>query len=192
MASTTIIYAHPYDKSFNHAILERVQELLNVQNEPFQLINLYTDGFNPVYSQEELALFNQGKTLDPLILKYQKILKETDRLIFIFPIWWANVPAIVKGFFDKVFLKTFAYIENNSGSLKGLLSNIQETIVISTSTAPTFYLKYFCGNTIGKAMLGHTIKSIGVKKRRWINCGRANLVSQKKRTQFLTSLEKYI
>ena len=190
--TTTIIYAHPYEKSFNHAILERVQELLRAKGETYKLIDLYKDGFNPVYTKEEPALFNQGEALDPLVKQYQEILVNTRRLIFIFPIWWADMPAIVKGYLDKVLLKTFAYVENPStGLLQGLL-NIDEAMVISTSTAPTFYLRYFCGNTIGGAMLGHTLKGVGAKRRRWVNCARANKTTDAKRKAFLEELAKHI
>ncbi|MDU7786131.1 MAG: NAD(P)H-dependent oxidoreductase [Aggregatibacter aphrophilus] len=170
MSFTTIIYAHPYEQSFNHAILQRVRELLESKGEAYKLIDLYADGFNPAYTKEELALFNQGKALDPLVLHYQEILKKTDRLIFIFPIWWADMPAIVKGFEDKVFLKTLAYNPTPTG-IKGCLTQIREAVVITTSTAPTWYLKFFCGNVIGKTMIGHTLKGIGVGSGRWINFG---------------------
>lgn len=43
------------------------------------------------------------------------MIKESRRLIFIFPIWWADMPAIVKGFPDKVLLKQFAYVESKTG-----------------------------------------------------------------------------
>ena len=47
MSKTTIIYAHPYEKSFNHAILERVQALLDAKGQEYRLIDLHADGFNP-------------------------------------------------------------------------------------------------------------------------------------------------
>ena len=184
--ATTVIYAHPYEGSFNHAILQETQKLLAAKNEACRVIDLYAEGFNPVYSKEELALFNHGQALDPLVQKYQQMIKESRRLIFIFPIWWADMPAIVKGFLDKVLLKQFAYVESKTG-LKGLL-DIDEVLVVSTSTAPTFYLKYFCGNTVGKAMLGHTFKGVGAKRCKWVNCGRVNLAAQEKRQVFLSAL----
>ena len=79
MSFTTIIYAHPYDESFNHGILQRVRQILDGKGEKYQLIDLYADGFNPAYTKEELALFNQGKALDPLVLRYQEILKTIFR-----------------------------------------------------------------------------------------------------------------
>ena len=191
MSKTTVICAHPYEKSFNHAILERVQALLDAKGQEYRLIDLYADGFNPVYTKEELALFREGKALDPLVLQYQQALKDSKRLIFIFPIWWADMPAIVKGFLDKVLLRTFAYMENRVGLLEGRL-DIDEALVISTSTAPTFYLKFVCGNFITKAMLGHTMKGVGARRRRWVNCGKANLITDEKRKAFLKGLERCI
>ena len=187
MSFTTIIYAHPYEQSFNHAILQRVRELLESKGEAYKLIDLYADGFNPAYTKEELALFNQGKALDPLVLHYQEILKKTDRLIFIFPIWWADMPAIVKGFEDKVFLKTLAYNPTPTG-IKGCLTQIREAVVITTSTAPTWYLKFFCGNVIGKTMIGHTLKGIGVGSGRWINFGDMDKSTAQARQSFLDKL----
>ena len=187
MSFTTIIYAHPYEQSFNHAILQRVRELLESKGEAYKLIDLYADGFNPAYTKEELALFNQGKALDPLVLHYQEILKKTDRLIFIFPIWWADMPAIVKGFEDKVFLKTLAYNPTPTG-IKGCLTQIREAVVITPSTAPTWYLKFFCGNVIGKTMIGHTLKGIGAGSGRWINFGGMDKSTAQARQSFLDKL----
>ncbi|WP_109080082.1 NAD(P)H-dependent oxidoreductase [Aggregatibacter aphrophilus] len=187
MSFTTIIYAHPYEQSFNHAILQRIRELLESKGEAYKLIDLYSDGFNPAYTKEELALFNQGKALDPLVLHYQEILKKTGRLIFIFPIWWADMPAIVKGFEDKVFLKTLAYNPTPTG-IKGCLTQIREAVVITTSTAPTWYLKFFCGNVIGKTMIGHTLKGIGVGSGRWINFGGMDKSIAQARQSFLDKL----
>jgi putative NADPH-quinone reductase len=62
---TLIIYAHPYDKSFNHAIFTKVQQILKARKEEFPAIDLYWDNFNPAYDARELSLFKAGKTSDP-------------------------------------------------------------------------------------------------------------------------------
>ncbi|WP_373699252.1 NAD(P)H-dependent oxidoreductase [Neisseria dentiae] len=191
MALTTIIYAHPYNQSFNHAVLQETLRLLEAKGEPCRLIDLYADGFNPVYTTEELALFNSGQATDPLVLSYQQILQETQRLILIFPVWWADVPAVVKGFFDKVFLKTLAYTETKTG-LRGKLTNIHEALLLTTSTAPTFYLKYFCGNVMEKAIIRHTLKGVGVGRGKWVNFGKINASSAEQRQRFLSGLAKHI
>ncbi|MFK8297089.1 NAD(P)H-dependent oxidoreductase [Capnocytophaga cynodegmi] len=189
---TIIIYAHPYEKSFNYAILQETKKLLEIKGEAYRIIDLYAEKFNPVYTKEELALFSKGQALDPQVLHYQQYLKQAKRLIFIFPIWWGDVPAIVKGFFDKIFLKTLTYEETKLGTLKGKLTNIKKALIITTATAPTFYLKFFGGNAIQKIVINHTLKSVGVKKGKWLNCGATNKTTDEKRRKFLKKLSKYV
>lgn len=75
MGLTTIIYAHPWEGSFNHAILQQVKALLDARGQEYRLLDLHADRFNPVYSVDELALFNKGQALDPQVLSYQQTLK---------------------------------------------------------------------------------------------------------------------
>ncbi len=192
MTKTLIIYVHPYEKSFNHAILQQVEALLVQKASPYEVIDLYEDGFNPAYSKEELALFNKGQALDPLVFKYQEALAACSRLIMIFPVWWADMPAIVKGFEDKVFLKNKIYQETKTRRLVGRLTNIREVLVLTTSAAPTFYLKLFCGNVIKKAMLGHTFKAIGASRRKWLNFGNIGVSTAEQRQAFLDKLANKI
>ena len=98
----TIIFAHPWHGSFNKSILNSVTETLDKKKDEYTVIDLNKDKFNPVMTEEELALYSQGKSIDPLVEKYQEILKKTDEIILIFPIWWSSMPAILKGFFDKI------------------------------------------------------------------------------------------
>ena len=112
---TLIIYAHPYDGSFNRAILEAATSALDKAGKPYDVVDLYADGFDPRYTAEELALFAEGGTLDPLVSHYQKLIEGASRIIFICPIWWSEVPAIVKGFVDKIMKQRWAYHATTSG-----------------------------------------------------------------------------
>ena len=109
----TIVFSHPWHGSFNKAILDTITAKFEQQNKAYQVIDLPKDKFNPSFSEAELAVYNQGKAIDPLVLKYQEILKKSDEIIFIYPIWWGTMPAILKGFFDKVLLQGFAFSYEN-------------------------------------------------------------------------------
>ncbi len=82
---TTIVFAHPWHGSFNKAILDVITTKFEKENKPYHVIDLNKDKFNPVFTEEELAVYNQGKALDPLITRYQQMIKESDEMIFIFP-----------------------------------------------------------------------------------------------------------
>lgn len=180
---TTIIIGHPYPKSFNYAILERVKMKTNAT-----VINLVTDNFNPAMLSNDLAGFSKGQFSDPLVGKYQKILSDTEKLIIITPIWWYGLPSIYKGFLDKVMLKGFAYREEN-GRLIGKMKNIKETVIITTAEAPKWYIKYFAGNPIN-ALKRRVFKDMGLKNVKWVHQGNITKTTQKNRSNFLEYVEK--
>ncbi|MCY7439730.1 NAD(P)H-dependent oxidoreductase [Bacillus altitudinis] len=191
----TIVYAHPWDGSYNHAILTSITEKSETKKEPFQVIDLYKDGFNPVFTAEELKHFHKGETPYPLVKDYQEKLKQSTELVFIFPVWWWDLPAMLKGFIDKVMLSGFAFIEDqHTGALKGLLTNIKKTIVISTSTTDKDYIESEAGNAIQSVFINRTLADLGLKNEstKWIHFSRVNLTTDEKRKQFLKEISQNI
>lgn len=183
MKQTVIVYAHPYEKSFNHAILETMKEAIASRGEKYDVIDLYTEGFDPVYHPEELALFREGKYLDPKIERYQLMLKQASRVIFIFPIWWSDMPAIMKGFFDKAMLPGYAYSITDGKWIPGL-NNVSQTIIITTSDAPTeAFSAYF-----GDYFLHNSLDAIGLTPNEWHNCPAITAKDSTARESFLANL----
>ena len=185
---TTLVLAHPWHGSFNKAILDTIVKKLEAKAKEYQIIDLNKDNFDPVLHEQDLALYAKGKTTDEQVMKYQEMLKETEELVFIFPIWWYDVPAILKGFIDKVMLKGFSWIETKTG-LKGLLTHIKETKVISTSEVPTWYLKFLTGNTIQKTFIKATLKGIGLKRVKWMNSDFTASSKREKKEKFLKKVD---
>jgi putative NADPH-quinone reductase len=182
--------AHPWKGSFNWAIYENVLQALESTGGKCTTIDLNKDGFDPVMKETDLSLFSKGQTNDPLVRKYQDLLRESDWLVFIFPIWWFGVPAILKGFFDKVLLKGFAY-ESGKIGLKGLLRNIKRTTIITTSESPTLFIKFFAGNPIKRVVIRGTLNMVGVRNVAWLNHGRTTSGTSGKREAFLKKVQKH-
>lgn len=183
---TTIVFGHPYDKSFNSAILSEVIDELKFRGEEYEVINLTKDGFNPAMQPEELRLFSAGQTSDPLAQRYIDIILRTEAIIFIFPIWWGAEPASIKGFFDKVCLKGIAYDETPQG-LKPRL-NFRKTTVITTSEAPSFVFKPYFEGYMKPMMLEGT----GMNNVTWINCEGTSSGTDEHRKDFLAKVRKSI
>jgi len=184
----TIIYAHPYAGSFNHEIMNRLSNYFSINDEEFEIIDLYADDFDPIMTEKDLQLHSQGKTSDDLVKKYQRRISGSNELIFIFPIWWQSMPAILKGFLDKVMLSGFAYDE--SKGWKGLLSYIKKVTVITTSTVTKEYLIDHSGDPIQAVFINRTLNDMGIvpQKVNWIHFGEVNTTSDSKRNQFLDEL----
>lgn len=185
---TTIVFVHPWHGSYNKAILDAVIKNLEAKSRAYHVIDLNKDNFNPVLQEKDLALYSKGTTTDQLVLNYQHILKESSELVFIFPIWWYDVPAILKGFIDKVMLKNFSYVETKYG-LKGLLTHINKTTVITTSEYPTWYMKFLLGNPIKGIFIKRTLKGVGIKNVKWLNSDYTTSGKNERRKKFLQKVE---
>lgn len=184
---TTIVLAHPWHGSFNKAIMDTVVKALKAKKKDYKIIDLNKDGFDPVLREGDLALFSKGETTDQKVKEYQTQLLNSDELVFIFPIWWFDTPAILKGFFDKVMLKGFAYEESSSG-LKGLLTHIKRTTLITTSEVPTWYMTLLSGNPIQGTWIKRSLKGMGLNKAKWINSDLTSTGKTSRRKNFLNKV----
>jgi NAD(P)H dehydrogenase (quinone) len=186
-----IIYCHPYDQSFNHAELEAIQDNLSIAHREYKVIDLYADHFNPAYSKEELRLYHQGETTDPLVTKYLKLCQQANTVIFITPFWWNSIPGMLKGFIDKVMKEGVGYTVTKTG-VKGELTNVKHCYVLTTSTSPTWYIHLFLGNAIKKIFINKTLRQLGFRNISWQNFGGITNSSLKRRRKYLDKLTRQI
>ena len=105
---TLIIYAHPNKEGNCGKILNFTEKTLKEKNIGYELIDLYENKYNPClldkehYTSGKFEISEQNKA-------FQKQIQENKNIIFIYPIWWGSMPAILKGFFDRVFTSRFAF-----------------------------------------------------------------------------------
>lgn len=124
-----IVYAHPNSGSLNHFFKQTVLESLQKSGEEIEVRDLNQINFNPVLSLEDMNGQRMGKVADD-VKKEQDFIAWSDRIIFIYPIWWTGMPAIMKGYIDRVFSYGFAY-RYDQGIQKGLLTG-KKTIIINS------------------------------------------------------------
>lgn len=186
-----IVFNHPYDGSYCNAILQSVTKGLTKANHQIDLIHLDKDNFNPVMTSADLKGFRDKKSSDPKVIEYSNRIKEADHLVFIFPIWWELMPALTKGFVDKVIFPGVAYDYTNvqNTRMKPLWNNLKGVTMITTMNTPNYLYWLIFGNAIKKAMILGTFWKIGFKNRKWISYNQVKQVSKEKREKWLTKLE---
>ncbi|CKG62736.1 oxidoreductase [Streptococcus pneumoniae] len=177
-----IIYAHPNPSSFNAAIFNHVQKGLQETNHSVTVLDLYKEQFDPV------LVFNEEKKRRDLVneeetARYRTLVEEADTLLFIYPIWWWGMPAILKGFIDRIFVAGFAY-KYEGAPPKGLLQG-KKAWVINTLDSPLWYVALlyrsvdwiimkrgvlrFCGIRDIKRSVFQSVKTSKVSKReKWL------------------------
>ena len=155
-----IIHTHPNPNSFNHAILEQVEQGLKDGNHSYTVIDLYADNFNPVLVYNA-QIKRRDLVNDEETAHYRELIKQADHLIFIYPIWWYGAPAMLKGFIDRVFVSGFAY--TSTGKLpKGLFTD-KSAWVIYTIDSPSWFVKLFRKSIEWKVMKKAVLNFCGVK-----------------------------
>lgn len=185
--STLIVYCHPYEQSFCRAMLDALCERYDREGTPYQVIDLHADGFDPVLSRDELAVYGEGTALDPLVTRYQERIAGADRLVFIFPIWWNDMPAMLKGWLDKVLLQGFSWEPTGAG-LKGTLTYITSAEVYTASSNPTEFLREQTGDAIQRMFIEGTLWQLGISSGTWENFGSMDVSTEEERAAFLRRL----
>ena len=172
-----IIGSHPYEGSFAVSLTKRIIESLEKKGERIVHIDLVADKFNPVMNDKDLSLWREGKYSDKLVGKYINELEKADIIILPFPIWWGTEPAILKGFFDKVFLPDFAFKYGEKGELNGLLTG-KKAIVITTMAVSVDFFNNELKNPIEGALLKNTLNLCGIDVTKHFSIGDIDTIGQ--------------
>ncbi|MEO5360926.1 MAG: NAD(P)H-dependent oxidoreductase [Nitrospirota bacterium] len=128
-----IVYSHPNPKSFNHAIREKLEAELKALGHEVRVRDLYAVNFDPVLKPSDFELIQAGKAAEDVKVEQDHI-TWADVISFIHPVWWTGLPAIFKGYIDRVFSFGFAYKIDETG-ITGLL-NGKKVLIINTTGAP--------------------------------------------------------
>lgn len=134
-----------------------------------------------------LSMYSIGGTKDDMVRRYQQALTRTDHIIFIFPIWWGMMPAMLKGFIDKVFLKGVIYDTTPEGALMPCLS-IDRTTLITTSEGSSDIIAPFIEGYFTPLVLN----TVGMNGVRWFNCAQVKTGGDAHRKLFVDTVLEYL
>lgn len=122
--------------------------------------DLYRMGFNPVLTAGELTAAADGRAASPDVMRAQDDVRAAHALCVIYPLWWLAMPAIMKGYVDRVFARGFAY-ELREGAVRGLLAG-KKAVLITLSGAPLPLLAQSGGwNAVQVLQDTHVFRSTG-------------------------------
>lgn len=168
---TLIVYTHPNHQSLSYAFLQEVVRgsKENAEIEEVKVLDLYEERFNPI------LMFNEHKRrrdmhADPDLAKYREQLKWADKIVFIYPIWWARPPAMLMGYIDQMFASGFAYKDKGGILPEGLLKG-KSVVCISSMKGPAHYPLFWLNNAHKVLMRKALFNYVGIKKVKFFEFG---------------------
>jgi NAD(P)H dehydrogenase (quinone) len=135
-----VVYAHPSKKSYTFQVLEKLKSILRHENWNIEVSDLYALDFVSDMSEEEYEREGFAKTQLPIstdVLAEQEKIEKADCIIFLYPVWWSDCPAKLKGWFDRVYSVGYAYGQNETSRK---MKTIPYGLVICTAGHPNEFL----------------------------------------------------
>jgi NAD(P)H dehydrogenase (quinone) len=162
-----IIFAHPSRKSFSRSVLDAFTQGLTVAGHSFEVADLYAMSFQSEMDEEQYSRETSGMSHLPVPRDVQAEHVKIGRaggLAFIYPVWWGDCPAKLKGWFDRVLTCGYAYFYDQQGS-RGTQISIEKAVVLCSAGHTVGHLEETgVAESMRRIMLNDRLLGIGVRR----------------------------
>ena len=132
-----VVCAHPNSSSFTRAMTGAIATGLRASEHKVNVKDLYAENFDPVLKADDLERLHAGE-LPRRIRSEQDDLLWAEALVFVYPLWWFDRPAILKGWFDVVFTNEVAFSFNDEG-VQGMLKHQKALVLITAGGTEEYF-----------------------------------------------------
>ncbi|MGR9479766.1 NAD(P)H-dependent oxidoreductase [Rhizobium leguminosarum] len=148
-----LVLAHPLQDSFAASVARTAREALEASGHVVDLLDLYREDFDPRLSEAERRGYFDVPYDTSAVADTVVRLKAADGLILVFPQWWFNFPAILKGFFDRVFAPGVAFSHDAAGGrIVPQLTNIRLLYALTTTGSPWWLVRLYMGDPVRRLL----------------------------------------
>lgn len=185
MKNILIIQGHPDKESYCHALAHAYQKGAINSGAEVRLINTGELDFN-------LNLANGYRTrteLEPCLVQAQEDIRWAEHIVMVYPVWWGTVPAVLKGFIDRVFLPGFAFQKRPNSVWWDKLLKGRTARIISTMDQPTWYYRWINKMPSTHATKKLTLEFCGIRPVKVTSIGPLRLSKEGYRKKWLEKVE---
>jgi len=161
-----ILFAHPSADSFNRAVLDAFTRGLNDAGHSYEINDLYRTGFS---SELDLAQYAREVGLDPDapvpddVQREQAKIDRADALAFVYPVWWSDCPAKLKGWFDRVFTYGYAYFYDEAEQRHTKMTIAKALVICSAGHTLQHLTEIGIADAMRRIMLDDRLRGAGIK-----------------------------
>lgn len=186
-----LVVAHPDAASYAHASAEAALRGLRAAGHHVDVIDLYAAGVSAAMSAEEHAAYEGPQPiLDPVIAEHADLLRQAEALVVVYPTWWSALPAILKGWLDRVMVPGVAFVFDDRRLVRPGLKHIRQIVGITTYGSPRAYVRLV--NDHGRRILARTVRlNTGWKARvTWLALHSIDTATAAQRDAHLARIER--
>ena len=159
-----ILYANPVTTSFGAALHQQAVRALRASGHDIDDCDLYAESFDPILSEQERIRYHNTETNRAPIAGYADRLLAAEALVLVYPVWNEGFPAILKGFFDRVFIPGVSFNVSAEGALVPNLQKLRKLAAVCTYGASRT-VSFLLGDPpkrvvkrLVRAMPGHSVR----------------------------------
>ncbi|HEY0520049.1 MAG TPA: NAD(P)H-dependent oxidoreductase [Ilumatobacteraceae bacterium] len=186
-----VVVAHPDPSSFTHAIASTATAALERSGHHVIVLDLYAEEFRAAMSRaERVAYHGTRPLLDPMAERHADIVKRADAFVFVYPTWWSTMPAILKGWLDRVMVPGVGFVFDDDQHVRRGLKKVHRIVGISTYGSRRLYVKAIHDN--GRRMLMRSLRmnTAVLTRRTWLALYEMDTSTAEQRAAFLQRVDR--
>jgi NAD(P)H dehydrogenase (quinone) len=137
-----VVYCHPVETSFHAALHQEVLRNLRDAGHVVDDWDLYAEEFNPVMSREERLGYHDVPANREKVQGHIDRLQRAEAIVFCFPTWCFGLPAMLKGWFDRLLMPGVAFDISDPANVKPMLTHIKRISAVVTYGRPRWMAWY--------------------------------------------------
>jgi putative NADPH-quinone reductase len=186
-----MVLSHPQPESFTYAVHARAVAGLARSGHEVRVLDLYRSGFDPVLSEDHRRHYHTPGRNEKEVAEHLDLLRWAEGLVFVYPTWWYSLPAILKGWLDRVWVPHATFeLPNGLQPVTGKMHHIRLIGGISTYGSPWWWLRFAVGD-LGRRIIMRGLRPLCHRRCRtfWLGHYRMDSSTPETRAAFLAKVE---
>jgi putative NADPH-quinone reductase len=156
-----LIFSHPAPESFQRSILEALSGRLEADGHAVRILDLYAESFDPVLDLDGWLAHRRNETREVGLAEHLQALAETEGLILVYPTWWYGLPAMLKGWIDRVWQPGLAFTIEGGAFKTRRMTGIRRFAVITTYGSPRWFIEGLVGDPARRQLMRGLARQFG-------------------------------
>ena len=187
-----VVHAHPRPDSFNHDLFQLVVTALKKAGHSVDSINLYEEMFDPRMTADERIAYDTANPIrSQQVERYVQLVVAAEALVFVYPTWWFGLPAILKGWLERVLVPGVAFVfDPGNHKVRPNLMTVRRIIGVTTYGSSWWYCKFF--TDAGRRTLVRTLRLVcnPATRSTWLGLYGVDRSTPDQRVSFLAKVER--